>query len=56
MNSDIMNLGLNAQGFQVEANGGRLEHDDDGLLPDVEDFDDKADRLYDEQEINMEDI
>lgn len=48
-------MALDAQGYIAEANGGRLEHDDDNLLPEREDLDDKADRLYDEQEINMED-
>lgn len=52
--TNLMQLGLNAQGYTVEANQDYLE-EDDVMFPETEDFDDKADRLYDEQEINMED-
>lgn len=45
--TNVMQLGLNAQGFTVEANQDNLE-EDDLLFPDEEDFDSKADRLYDE--------
>jgi len=48
---DVIKLGLNAQGYIVEANGGRFEEEDDVSFPEREDIDDKADRLYDEYKV-----
>lgn len=45
---NVLQLGLNAQGFAVEANRDNLE-EDDVMFPETEDFDDKGDRLYHEQ-------
>jgi len=51
---DIMKTGLDAQGHTIKANNDRLE-EDDVMFPETEDFDSKADRLYEEavgREIN----
>jgi hypothetical protein len=45
---NLMNIGLNAQGYTTEANRDNLEEDDE-LFPEREDFDDRGDRLYHEQ-------
>ena len=41
---NLMQVGLGAQGYTVEAN---RPEEDDVMFPEREDIDDKADRLYD---------